>query len=146
MMDVGRHKGAINALQAAMAVMPQWDASEHTQHHFADGMYCRVLFRPAGTLIVGKCHRRMHFYIIAMGRVSVTDGDGPAVEYGAGTILVSKPGTKRAVLALEDSVCMTVHRTKYRDLKKIERQLVMPDPLALYDESNKIARLERKAG
>lgn len=120
-----------------MSSFPQWDASKHTQHLFADGMYCRVLFRPAGTLIVGKQHRKCHFYIVAKGRVSVTDGDGPAVEYGAGTILVSKPGTKRAVLALEDSVCLTVHRTKYKNLEKIEKQLIEPDATALYDASNK---------
>ena len=113
-----------------MREMPQ--AELETFHYFADGMYARVLPRPAGTLIVGKVHKREHFYIIAKGKVQV----GKEV-YEAGTVIVSKPGTKRAVLALEDSVCLTVHRTKKRNLDKIEKQLIEPDRMALFDSSNR---------
>lgn len=120
-------------LEAAMREMPQ--AELETFHYFADGMYARVLPRKAGTLIVGKVHKREHFYIVAKGRVQVVTDKGTDI-YAAGTVLVSKPGTKRAVLALEDSVCLTVHRTKHRDLKRIERQLIEPDPAALYDATN----------
>jgi mannose-6-phosphate isomerase-like protein (cupin superfamily) len=121
-------------LQAAMQEMPQVELE--TFHHFADGMYCRVLPRKEGTLIVGKVHKREHFYIVAKGRVQVVTDDGTTV-YDAGTVLVSQPGTKRAVLALEDSICMTVHRTKKRNLKAIERELIEPDATALFDSSNK---------
>lgn len=125
---------AIVRLQEMMVQLPQ--AELETFHHFADGMYARVLPRPAGTLIVGKVHKREHFYIVAKGRVQVsTDGETKTLE--AGTVLVSKPGTKRAVLALEDSICLTVHRTKYKNLQKIEKQLIEPDATALYDESNR---------
>lgn len=127
---------AVERLQAAMRHMPQVELP--TQDLFADGMYARVLPRPAGTLIVGKVHRREHFYIVAKGRVAVTMGDGQAVEYGAGTVLVSAPGTKRAVLALEDSVCLTVHRTDSRDLDEIERELLEPDDTALFDAHNRL--------
>ena len=121
-------------LQEAMQGMEQ--AELETFHYFADGMYARVLPRKAGTLIVGKVHKREHFYIVAKGCVQVVTDSGTEV-YDAGTVIVSKPGTKRAVLALEDSVCLTVHRTKHKDLKRIERQLIEPDKTALYDASNK---------
>lgn len=126
-------------LQEAMQGMEQ--AELETFHYFADGMYARVLPRKAGTLIVGKVHKREHFYIVAKGCVQVVTDDGTQV-YEAGTILVSKPGTKRAVLALEDSICLTVHRTKHRDLKKIERQLIEPDRKALFDATNKRKELK----
>lgn len=131
-------RARVMALEDAMREMQQ--AELHTTHHFADGMYCRSLFRKAGTLIVGKVHKREHLYIVASGRVQVVMDDGPRV-LEAGTVLVSRPGTKRAVLALEDSVCMTVHRTNKRNLKKIERELVENDPKALYDASNNVKAL-----
>jgi hypothetical protein len=124
----------IYALQAHIATMPQVELP--TDHYWADGMYCRVVARPAGTLIVGKVHRREHLYIVAKGRVAVYMGDGTR-EYSAGAVIVSKPGTKRAVLALEDSICMTVHRTWKRNLEKIERELIEPDDMALFDADNK---------
>ena len=130
----------VYALQAAMMDMPQIDLQ--TFHHFADGMYARVVPRPKGTVIVGKVHKREHFYIVAAGKVAVTNGDGEPNVYEAGTVLVSQPGTKRAVLALEDSVCLTVHRTALKDLDEIEREIVEPDDTALFDARNKLIEVK----
>ena len=127
-------------LQAAMARMPQADLA--TQHFFADGMYCRFLPRPAGTLIVGKVHRREHFYVVCCGTVRVTDGDGPAQEFVGPAVLVSKPGTKRAVFAMTDATCMTVHRTDETDLDAIERELIEPDNAALFDARNHLKAIK----
>ena len=124
---------AIVKLQDMMRELPQVELQ--TDHYFADGMYARVLSRKAGTLIVGKVHKKEHFYIIAKGRVRVASGEDVQT-YEAGAILVSKPGTKRAVLALEDSICVTIHRTKKRNLDKIEHELVEPDEKALFNASN----------
>lgn len=123
--------------EAMMREMPQVELT--TNHYFADGMYARELFRPAGTLIVGKVHKREHFYIVTKGAVQVVmEGESKVIT--APAVIVSPPGTKRAVLALEDSVCMTVHRTKHRDLDKIERQLIKKDPLALFDSRNQLKK------
>ena len=127
-------RNSILELENIMRTMPQMELQ--TDHYFADGMYARVLFRPAGTLIVGKVHKKEHFYIIAKGCVQV----GKEV-HKAGTIIVSSPGTKRAVLALEDSICMTIHRTKKRKLDQIERQLIEPDAKALFTAENKVKEL-----
>jgi hypothetical protein len=122
-----------------MMTMPQ--AELDTFHFFADGMYARVLPRPAGTLIVGKVHKREHFYIVTKGSVQVVTDEGTRV-YSAGDVVVSRPGTKRAVLALEDSICMTVHRTNKHNLDKIEKELIVPDKTALFDATNKVRRLK----
>jgi mannose-6-phosphate isomerase-like protein (cupin superfamily) len=133
--------GKIWRLQRVISQMPQLELP--TEHYFADGMYARVLKRPAGTLIVGKVHKREHFYIVTKGRVEVASDEGTKT-YEAGDVIVSKPGTKRAVLALEDSICMTVHRTRKRNLDRIEKELVEEDKTALYDARNKL--LPRRVG
>lgn len=125
----------IERLASIMSSMPQMELE--TQHHFADGMYARSVFRPAGTLIVGKVHKKEHFYIIVQGRVQVTTENGVS-ELQAPAILTSKPGTQRAVLAMEDSLCMTVHRTDKTDLDEIEQELVEPCDYALFNSSNKL--------
>ncbi len=120
-------------LQAALSELPQ--LTLETKHHFADGMYCRELFRPAGTTIVGKVHKREHFYIVLTGEVTIV-GDGKRERVKAPRIMVGKPGTKRAVYAHEDSICITVHQTFETDLDAIERELIEPDETALFDAHN----------
>jgi quercetin dioxygenase-like cupin family protein len=126
---------SIMRLQRAMLEMPQVELE--TVHYFADVMYARAVIRPKGTLIVGKVHKKEHFYIITKGSVEVAS-DTETKTYKAGDVIVSKPGTKRAVLALEDSICMTVHRTEQKDIEKIEKELVEEDSTSLFDARNKL--------
>lgn len=125
----------IERLQAAISLMPQ--AQLPTQHYFADGMYCRVLFRPKGTLIVGKVHKKEHLYIVCSGTVHVV-GCGESRTIIGPAVIVSAPGTKRAVLALTEATCLTVHRTDLTDLEAIERDLLEDDPTALFDARNEL--------
>ena len=137
---VGRD--AIERLQVALSKFPQLELD--TKHYFADGMYCRWVFRPKGALVVGKVHKKQHFYIVISGEVEVAGGpDGPK-RMKAPCIVVSEPGTKRAVLALEDSVCITVHRTEYTDIEDIENDLVEDDPNSMYLPGNRLRSLEHK--
>ena len=52
----------IDTLQAEMVKLPQLEVE--TEHYFSNGMYCRKLIRPAGTLIVGKVHKKPHFFFM----------------------------------------------------------------------------------
>jgi hypothetical protein len=126
---------SIEDLQAAAAKLPQCEL--HTEHYFADGMYCRSLFRSADTLIVGKVHKAEHFYIIASGTVTIV-GDGYRETVTGPKVIVSKPGTKRAVYAHTDATTMTVHRTDETDLEKIEAELIEEDETAMFDSDNKL--------
>lgn len=128
-------RDSILKLEEAMREMPQVELP--TDHHFADGMYARVLHLAKDTLIVGKVHKREHFFIVAKGRLQV----GKDV-LEAGSLVVSSPGTKRAGLALEDCVCINVHRTKKRNLDKIEKQLIEPDSKAMFDSGNNLKMKE----
>ena len=136
-------KSRVMALEETMRSMPQV-ADMQTDHYFADGMYARKLSRKAGTLIVGKVHKKEHLYIVTKGSVRVTSDDEVRT-LTAGDVIVSKPGTKRAVLALEDSVCMTVHRTDKKNVVKIEKELIESDPEALFDSNNQLKMIEVKS-
>lgn len=143
--EVPAGRERVNRLQEIAASLPQVELQ--TAHLFAGEMYARVVTRPAGTLIVGKVHREPHFYVVARGRVAVNSGDGTdAVIHEAGTVIVSQPGTKRAVWALEDSVCLTVHHVgNARDLEMIEAALIEQDGTpCLYDASNRVLPGVRK--
>jgi quercetin dioxygenase-like cupin family protein len=124
----------IERLQAEMVQMPQADLQ--TEHYFSEsGMYCRKVFRPAGTLIVGKVHKHHHLFLCAMGEIIAWTENGMK-RLQAGDVVESKPGTKRVTLAVTDAIGVTVHRTDKTDLDEIEAELVEPDNSALFDSSN----------
>lgn len=123
----------VKRLREETAKLPQVELV--TDHFYADKMYLRRVFRKKGTLICGKEHKKQHFYIVVTGHVQVTS-DTDVKDYYAGDVIVSQPGTQRAVLALEDSVCMTVHHSAKRNLDKLEAELVEPAPDALFDARN----------
>jgi quercetin dioxygenase-like cupin family protein len=130
-------------LQDEMAKMPQ--AELQTEHYFSQGMYCRKVFRKAGTIIVGKVHKKDHFFMCAQGQI-ISWSEKGMVTLNAGDVLCSKAGTKRVTMAVTDAIGITVHKTNKTDLDKIEKELIEPDELALYDSSNniKVKALEGK--
>ena len=128
-------KEEIDRLQVEMSLLPQ--AELETEHYFSGGMYCRKLIRPAGTLIVGKVHKKDHFFLCAAGEIIAWSEKG-MVRLKAGDIICSKPGTKRVTLAVTDAIGITFHKTDETDLDKIELEMIEPDELALFDSSNNL--------
>jgi mannose-6-phosphate isomerase-like protein (cupin superfamily) len=118
-----------------MSKLPQQELP--TEHYFSGGMYCRKLWRPAGTLIVGKVHKKDHFFVCAAGEIIAWSEKG-MVTLKAGDIIESKAGTKRVTLAVQDSIGVTVHQTDKTDLEEIEAELIEPDNLAFFDAHNKL--------
>jgi hypothetical protein len=125
----------IERLQGEMMQMPQ--AELQTEHYFSGGMYCRKLTRSAGTLIVGKVHKKDHFFLCAKGEIIAWSEGGMRHLY-AGDVICSKPGTKRVTLAVTDAIGITFHKTNKTNLDKIEKELIEPDELALFDSSNNL--------
>jgi len=102
------------------------------EHHFAPGVYARELFIPAGTLLTGKIHKTEHLNIISQGRISISNV-GERTMITAPHTMISKPGTKRAGYAHEDTVWVTVHPTDETDLKVLEKMLIAEN-FALIDK------------
>lgn len=100
------------------------------KHHWAPGVYGREIFIPAGTVIVGKIHKHAHLNCISQGLVMV------ATPFGVETLqapanFISKPWTKRAVYALEDTVWTTIHPTDKTTVAEVEADIIA----ASFDEA-----------
>ena len=125
----------IEELQKAISLLPQVESD--TEHFFSGGMYGRKAFRAAGTLIVGKVHKKDHLFICTMGEIMVWTEFG-SITLKAGDVVESKAGTKRVTYALKDSIGMTVHKTDKIDLDEIEAELIEEDLTSLFDSNNKL--------
>ncbi len=128
-------RAAVNRLQEEMAKLPQ--AHVRTEHMFADGMYLREYTQFPDTLVVSKIHKCENFFIVTRGRAWVAQ-DGALLEIKAGDVMVTKPGTKRAVLTrAEEVTIITVHRVgRERNLEVIEKRLTEYEETALFDVRN----------
>ena len=129
---------SIDRLQSAMVTMPQVELQ--TEHFFVPGMYCRRVFRPAGTLIVGKVHKHPHFFLCAKGEIIAWTEKGMR-KLQAGDVVECQPGTKRVTLAMQDSIGVTIHKTEKTDLDDLEAELVEPDETAMFDSGNKLKQI-----
>jgi len=123
------------ALQMELSKLPQYEPK--TNHYFHGGMYCREVWRPAGVLVVGAVHKKEHFYLIVSGTVGITTDDG-VKEVTGPHLLLSKPGTKRAVYALTDALCMTFHALEAKTVEEAEAELVEVEPDNMYNPGNRI--------
>ncbi len=99
------------------------------EHFFAQGLYARSLSIPKHCVLTGAIHKHEHINILAKGDITVVTDDGP-VRIQAPYVMVSRPGTKRAGFAHEDSVWITVHACEASDVESAEQLLVTND----YDE------------
>ena len=125
----------VQALQAEVSKLPQYEPT--TKHYFHGGMYCREVFRHAGVLVVGAIHKKEHFYLIVSGTVAITTDDG-VQEVTGPHLFSSKPGTKRAVYAITDTLCMTFHAIEAKTVEEAEAELVEAEPNSMYSLGNQL--------
>jgi len=125
----------IQRLQHEMSKLPQ--AELPTEHYFHGGMYCRKMICPAGALIVGKVHKKDHFFLCAKGEMIAWTENGMKHLY-AGDVVESKPGTKRVIMAILDAIGINFHLTDKTDLDEVEAELVEPDVFSMFDSANKL--------
>jgi hypothetical protein len=114
-------KAKVLEMESMMREKPQVDC--HVDHVFAPGLYARQIHMPAGALVVGKIHKHAHVNTISKGKCLVATEFG-FDEFVAPHTFVSKPGTKRAVLVIEDTVWTTYHPTDETDLGKVEDHVI----------------------
>jgi hypothetical protein len=126
-------KAKVESLQTEVSKLPQYEPK--TKHTFHAGMYCREVWRAAGVLVVGKVHKKEHFYLIVSGTVAITTDDGVQLITGP-HLLCSIPGTKRAVYAETDALCMTFHVVDAKTVEDAEVELVETDPNDMYAIGN----------
>lgn len=121
-------RAEIEMLEREMLKRPQVEIK--TTHHFAEGLYAREIFIPAGVLLTGKVHSGEHLNIVSQGEINVWTEDGMKTVCAPFT-MVSRPGTKRVGLAIRDTVWTTIHAnpTHTRDLAQLETLLIVSPQL-----------------
>jgi hypothetical protein len=127
-------------LERVMREMPgQIDPEDITSHHFADGVYLREMFMPAGSVVTGKIHRTKHLTIIASGTVRITTDRG-VEEITGPAVFASEVGAKKAIYAITDATLMNPHPTTETDLEKIEEAFIAPSFEALEHSTKAIGQ------
>lgn len=113
----------VERLEAVIEQAPQVDCP--VRHHFAPGIYMREMTIPAGVVLTGAVHKTEHLNIVLRGHIAANTADDVAERRG-GDIFVSLPGLKRAGVALEETVWITIHAnpTNETDLDKLVPMLV----------------------
>ena len=95
-------------------------------HRFADGTYTREITVPAGSVIVGKTHKKETLNILLKGKAILASG-GTVRLVEAPLTFVSEPGVQKAAFVLEEMTWLNVHPTSERDLEKIEDEFIEKD-------------------
>jgi hypothetical protein len=108
-------------------------------HTFTEESYCRQIFMKAGMVFTSKIHKTNHPYFVMTGDVSILTEEG-VVRIKAPYFGVTKAGTKRILYIHEDTIWITVHATKEKDLQKIEDEIIAKT----FDELPEHVRYELK--
>jgi hypothetical protein len=82
--------------------LPQYQCP--LRHYFADGLYVREIFIPAGCALVGYIHTQDCVTVVSKGKILIADGEGLPVCVEAPFTKVVPRGTKKAGYALEDTI------------------------------------------
>src|SRR5574337_250051 len=77
-------------------------------HHFSDNIYCREIFMPAGSVVVGKKHATRHLNIVLSGECVVWTVHGKK-NLKTGMIFESLAGEQKVVLMKTDVRFLTIH-------------------------------------
>jgi len=96
------------------------------EHLFTPGLYTRVIFMPAGSLLTSKIHKTQHPFTIMKGRVSVWTKEQGIQHLEAPHFGITEPDTRRLLYVHEDTVWMTYHSTKLTDVAAIEAEIIEP--------------------
>lgn len=129
-----RIRAQIQALEDALMQVPGALFGDNdlcpVTHHWTDGLYLREIFIPKGTVLTGAIHHYAHPNVLLYGEVVVvTEGRGRE-HLIAPRMLLSAAGTKRAVVALEDTCWITIHANpdEARDTVGLRAMLVSETP------------------
>lgn len=115
-----------NALMGDPSIFLKDEASIH--HYLAEGCYIREAHLKAGQVVVGHRHTVASLNVLAKGKVILLyNGETEIIE--APHHFVSSPGTRKAVMVLEDAIWRNVHETEETDLEVLEETIIQKTPV-----------------
>jgi len=117
-------KETIDQFEAALTEYPAVDCP--VVHRFTPGLYIREIFIPAGTMLTSAEHKKEHPFVITKGEIEVISENEGAITYLAPFHGITKPGTRRMLRAITDTIWTTYHVTQETDLDKIAEDIIAP--------------------
>jgi hypothetical protein len=127
-------------VEAECLLEPQVDCP--LVHHFGPGIYVREVFMPAGTLVVGHCHKLAHLNVFLSGSLALLDDAGGFKVLHAPFLFVSPPGRKMA-WTITDCTWQNIVATEETDIDALE--LLMFDKSAVFTLSEQQAKAAKAA-
>lgn len=95
------------------------------QHLFAEGMYCRQVMMPAGSLVVGHIHKKEAINVLASGKIWIkTRMEDDWEEISAPFVNKTPAGMRKIVYVIEDAFFMNIFRTDETELDKLYEECV----------------------
>ncbi len=120
----GSVRDKVNIAEKLMKEMPQRELK--VEHDFALGVYARILYIPADTILVGKLHKYPQINLLRQGCLSVLVGE-TIKRLKAPFVVASPAGTKRIAHVHTDTIWVTVHGTNLRNVDEIEDYFIAKD-------------------
>lgn len=114
-------------LQAQMLTQPQVEVASVFAH--GGGIAAKAVLLRAGTRAVGGMHRFENMNLVTKGDISVATEAG-VVRYtvtDAPILVISPPGTKRAVHAHADTYWVSLHPTEKSTAEEVEAEFIVSD-------------------
>jgi hypothetical protein len=143
MSEVAQATSMRQRVERLEAVLTHVEPGEYQlRHRFAPGVYMREMLIPANQIATGAVHKTKHLTIV-VGHCYLTDENG-AQEFCGYSSFESEPGTKRAIVTIQDTIVTTIHPTEETDLDKLCELLTESKPQELLGGSQNLQMLAQK--
>jgi len=95
------------------------------KHTFADGIYVRQMDMKTGSIVIGAIHNHLHVWFLLTGHLAVATEDS-IEEFIAPCYVLAKPGSKRVIYAMEESIFINVHKnpSNTENIDELEKDIV----------------------
>ncbi len=92
------------------------------KHTITDGVYVRQMTMKKGSFVLGAVHKRDHVWFLLTGYLVIKNENG-FENYEAPCYVEAKSGAQRAILALEESIFVTIHKNPLdlKDISELEK-------------------------
>ena len=97
------------------------------EHSIVDGLYTRIAYAKAGSVIVGCEHKKGGTAVLLKGTIRQIDGE-EKYEISAPFIFNTKAGTQRVAIAMTDCAYSTMHSVDALTVEDAEKELFVQAP------------------
>lgn len=112
-------------------------------HRFTPGLYIREIFMRKSLVVSSHIHKTEHPFVVSQGKLLVYREDqNKSALIEAPHTGITKPGTRRLLVILEDTIWTTFHPTKETDVGVIEDQILVKYENPLLDYSGELPQIK----